>query len=262
MRIRTGIRVEPRAVGVPCSRSLIFSDGLPHTGVVTLCNKETTGNGHHSLINDKRLPMTSADTRVSVIVGVCRQDPERWREFDAIYRPILLAYLNKRGLNDFEANDVVQDTFVKLLGKIQTYDRTKCRFQTWIFRVTHNTLVDHARRRASYKKALEGWAANVLRATPEDSIAVEQEFQRLHREKILAHAFKLVRGRVSSRSWACFQQRVLNNRPASEIAGDLKIEPNAVYVYASRVMKLVAEFCEEFDEDISGAFESDVPGRC
>jgi RNA polymerase sigma factor (sigma-70 family) len=245
-----------------CSRRpLIFSDGLPRPDPVTLCKEETTKAGHHSHVNAGRRHMTNADTRVSVIVGVGQQDPERWREFDAIYRPILLAYLNKRGLKDFEANDVVQDTFVKLLGKIQTYDRTKCRFHTWLFRVTHNTLVDHARRRASYMKAMEGWAANVLRATPEDSIAVEQEFQRLHLEKILAHALKVVRGRVSSRSWACFQQRLLNSRPAAEIGADLKIEPNAVYVNASRVMKLVREVCDEFDEDISHAFESDVSGR-
>ena len=74
--------------------------------------------------------MASADTRVSVIVGVCQQDPERWREFDAIYRPILMAYLRGQGLKEFEANDVVQDIFVKLLGKIQTYDRTKCKFRS------------------------------------------------------------------------------------------------------------------------------------
>ena len=70
--------------------------------------------------------MSNSDTRGSVIVGVCQQDPERWREFDAIYRPMLLAFLRKQGLNEFEANDVVQDIFVKLLGKIQTYDRKKC----------------------------------------------------------------------------------------------------------------------------------------
>ena len=33
--------------------------------------------------------MSNSDTLVSVIVGVCQQDPERWREFDAIYRPML-----------------------------------------------------------------------------------------------------------------------------------------------------------------------------
>jgi RNA polymerase sigma-70 factor (ECF subfamily) len=219
-------------------------------------------NGHHAHIDGGQHHTTGADTRVSVIVGVRQQDPERWREFDAIYRPMLLAYLQRRYLNEFEANDVVQDIFVKLLGKIHTYDRRKCRFRTWLFRVTHNTLVDHARRKASYKKAIAGWAARVLQAARSDSIVMEQEFGWLHREKILAHAVEVVRARVSSKSWACFQQRVLKDRPAAEIAVELKIERNAVYVYASRVMNRVCDVCEEFDEDISHAFESDVPGRC
>jgi hypothetical protein len=90
---------------------------------------------------------------------------------------------------------------------------------------------------------------------------MEREFHRLHLEKILAHALKVVRVRVSSKSWACFEQRLLKNRPAADIAADLKIEPNAVYVNACRVMKLVREVCEEFDEDISDAFESDVSRR-
>jgi hypothetical protein len=34
-----------------------------------------------------------------------------------------------------------------------------------------------------------------------------------------------------------------------------------VYVNACRVMKLVRDLCEEFDEDISNAFESDVSRR-
>ncbi len=205
--------------------------------------------------------MASADTRVSVIMGVCRADPERWREFDAIYRPILLAYLRKRGLNESEANDVVQDAFVKLLEKIQSYDRTKSPFRIWLFRVMHNTLVDHARRKASYKNAIAGWAAHMLQATPTDSVAMEQEFRKLHLEKILEHALKVVRTRVSSKAWACFEQRLLKNRRAAEIAADLKIEPNAVYINASRVMKQVRDICAEFDEDMSHAFESELPGR-
>jgi RNA polymerase sigma-70 factor (ECF subfamily) len=209
-------------------------------------------------VNTGRQPMPNTDTRVSIIVGVCQHDPERWREFDAIYRPILRAYLRKRGLKDSEASDVIQDIFVKLLGKIQTYDRAKRRFRTWLFSVAQNTLIDHARRRASYKKALDGWAVEVLRATSSESVKMEREWIKIHREKILAHALKVVRARVSSRAWACFEQRLLRDRPAAEIARDLKLEPNAVYVNACRVLKQVRALCDEFDEDISHAFESDV----
>jgi RNA polymerase sigma-70 factor (ECF subfamily) len=205
--------------------------------------------------------MSSRDTRVSVIVGVCQQDPQRWREFDAIYRPMLLAYLRKRGLDETQANDLVQDLFVKLLGKIHTYDRTKCKLRAWLFSLAHNTLIDHARRQAAYKKALDGWVVHMLRATPSDSLKMAEEWVKIHREKILAHALKTIHARTSSKVWACFEQRLLRNRPAAAIAAELKIEPDAVYVYSSRVLKQVREVCDEFDEDISHAFQSDVSGR-
>jgi RNA polymerase sigma-70 factor (ECF subfamily) len=192
---------------------------------------------------------------------VRQHDPERWRVFDGIYRPILRAYFIQRGLDESAASDVVQDVYVKLLRKIQLYDPAKCRFRTWLFTVAQHTLIDYVRRRSTRKRALEGWAAQVLSASPADSIAMEEQWTRIHREKILAHALTVVRAQVSSKAWTCFQQRLLRDRPAAEIAAELKITPNAVYVNASRVLKLVRDVCEDFDEDISHAFESHVPGR-
>jgi RNA polymerase sigma-70 factor (ECF subfamily) len=202
--------------------------------------------------------MSNTETRGSVILGVAQQDPERWREFDGIYRPILFAFLRKRCLQEGEADEVVSDVFARLIDGIRTYDRSKCRFRTWLFRVTHNALIDRARRKASYQKALEGWAAQVLHETPSDSAVMAGHFRQIHREKIMGHALRVVRARVSSKAWTCFEQRLLRDRPASEIAASLKIEAGTVYVNASRVLKQVRTICAEFDEDISHAFESDV----
>lgn len=194
--------------------------------------------------------MATSDTRVSVILGACRQEPGRWREFDAIYRPMLLSYLQRRGLGEFEANDVAQDVFVKLFRGLHTYDRARCRFRTWLFSLAHNTLIDHARRRAAYRRAVDGWVAHVLRAAPADNLRMAGEWLRIHRERVMEHAFGEVRASTSPKVWACFEQRLLRDRPAAEIAAELGIEPPAVYVYASRVLKKVRAVCEEFDEDI------------
>jgi RNA polymerase sigma-70 factor (ECF subfamily) len=220
-----------------------------------LANEEDAGYGHHPHVNAGRKHMSSTETRVSVIVGVCQQDPKRWSEFNSIYRPMLLAYLCKRGLSESDASDVVQDIFVKLLAKIHTYDREKFKFRSWLFSVAHNTLIDHARRRATHRKAVDGWADQMLSATPSDSVRMTEEWTKIHREKILEHALKTVRSRTSSKVWACFEQRLLRNRPAADIAAELKIQPNAVYVNASRVLKQVRAVCDEFDEDISHGFE-------
>jgi RNA polymerase sigma-70 factor (ECF subfamily) len=201
------------------------------------------------------------DTLGSLIVGVCQQDPERWREFDAIYRPMLFAFLRKQGLSEFAASDVVQDIFVKLLRKIDTYDRTKCKFRTWLFTLAQHTLIDKARRRASYNKAIEGWARNVLQATPSDSMKLAEDWAKLHRAKILKRALETVRARTSARVWACFEQRLLRDRPGAEIARELDITPNTVFVNACRVLKQVRAVCQEFDEDLSDDFDSGVSRR-
>ena len=127
--------------------------------------------------------------------------------------------------------------------------------------VAHNTLIDHARRRATRKKALDGWVAQTLTATPADSLRMAEEWVKIHRERILEHAIKTVRARNSSKVWACFEQRLLKDRPAAAIAESLGITPAAVYTYASRVLKQVRAVCEEFDEDISDAFASELSRR-
>jgi RNA polymerase sigma-70 factor (ECF subfamily) len=235
-----------------------LSGGEKRPHFLMLVREESATDGQHAVAHFGRKHMSYTDTRASVIDGVCRHEPERWREFDAIYRPILFAFLRKLGVEPGEASEVAQDILVKLLDTIQTYDRSKCRFRTWLFRVTRNTLIDRARRKASYKKALDGWAAQVLRASESESVQMEIDLLRIHREKILGHALKVVRARVSSKAWVCFEQRLLSGRPAAEIARDLQIEPNNVYVNACRVLKQVRSVCEEFDEDISHACESDV----
>ncbi len=230
--------------------------GLRDPLVAKLATAQVSTKHHH--VNAGHLTMSNSETRASLIAGVCQQDHERWRQFDAIYRPMLMEYLKKRRLPECDASDVVQEIFVKLLNKIQTYDRAKCSFRSWLFSVAHNALIDHARRVASRKKALDGWVINVLRATPSDSVGWEGEWSVLHRERILKHSLKIVRARVSPRVWACFVQRILHNRPAAETARDLNLAANAVYVNSCRVMKLVRLICEEFEEDMSHAFDSDL----
>jgi RNA polymerase sigma factor (sigma-70 family) len=205
--------------------------------------------------------MSNSDTRGSVIFGVCQRDPERWREFNAIYRPMLLTFLRRQGLDDAEASDVVQDIFVKLLDKIQTYDRTRCSFRSWLFAVAHHALVDQARRRATHRKALDGWVAQMLRATESDSVKMSQEWVKLHRAKILMHALKHVRARTSPRVWACFEQRLLRDRSGAEVGAELGLPSGAVFVNASRVLKKVRAVCQEFDEDLSDDFSSDLSRR-
>jgi RNA polymerase sigma-70 factor (ECF subfamily) len=175
---------------------------------------------------------------------------------------MLFAFLRKQRLSESDANDVVQDIFRKLLDKIHTYDRKKLRFRSWLFAVAHHAWVDWVRRRASYEKAINGWAALTLRSTASDSAKLREAWAKHHRTKIMAHALETVRAHTSAKVWDCFEQRLLRGRHAADIARELGIDsPGAVHVNAHRVLKRVRAVCEEFDEDLTDDDDSGLSGR-
>ena len=44
------------------------------------------------------------------------------------------------------AEDLAQDAFVKAFGRLASYDPSR-KFSSWLFKVAHNTAIDHLRRR-------------------------------------------------------------------------------------------------------------------
>ena len=58
---------------------------------------------------------------------------------------------------------------------------------------------------------------------------------------ILDQILAEVRETTSPSTWACFEGRILRDRPATELASELGVSPNAVYVNACRVRARVRE---------------------
>ena len=59
-----------------------------------------------------------------------------------------------------------------------------------------------------------------------------------------------VQSETSSKAWTCFEQRLLHDRPGSDIAAELGISDKAVFVYASRVLKAVRTQCAALAEEL------------
>jgi RNA polymerase sigma-70 factor, ECF subfamily len=49
--------------------------------------------------------------------------------------------------NDYDAEDVVQQVFTRLLTAIETYEQRSVPFSAWLLRITHNLAIDYVRRR-------------------------------------------------------------------------------------------------------------------
>ena len=105
--------------------------------------------------------------------------------YDRFERPVYsLAY---RMLGDgMEAEDVVQDVFVKIWNKALEYRSERASLSTWVLSITHHTAIDHLRRRQA--RATVDVEAAVLEAHPDprsstesllDAVGIQRALERL-----------------------------------------------------------------------------------
>ena len=62
--------------------------------------------------------------------------------YDKIYR-----YVSFKTSNALEAEDITAEVFVKMLESIHTFRWKGYQFSSWLFRIAHNLVMDHFRRR-------------------------------------------------------------------------------------------------------------------
>jgi DNA-directed RNA polymerase specialized sigma24 family protein len=127
--------------------------------------------------------------------------------------------------------------------------------------VAHPPLGDWVWRLPTRNRAVDGWVSTILRSTASDSLKMAEAWVKVHRTKILDHAIENVRSQTSHRVWACFEQRLLFDRPGAEVARELGLEVGNVFVNAHRVLERIRAICHEFDEDLIDDDDSGVSGR-
>ncbi len=177
-------------------------------------------------------------------------DRESWTEFAAIYEPVLHAYIGKKGLQESDARDVVQEVLVKLHRVLPdfTLDRERGRFRTWLWQVTSNAIADWARARKRHAREEDAWRDRLAdQATGPEPV----DWSVSYRKRVLEVVLEKVQGQTQPRTWSCFEQHVLRARPSADVAAELELTANAVKVNASRVLTRVREQCAEYMEDLA-----------
>lgn len=72
---------------------------------------------------------------------------ERFEDIYQRYYSKVLSYLLSRVRPPEEAEDVCSEVFEKVLRGLDTYDENRGAISTWIYRIAHNAILDHARKR-------------------------------------------------------------------------------------------------------------------
>jgi RNA polymerase sigma-70 factor (ECF subfamily) len=164
----------------------------------------------------------------------------------SLYVPLVYHWCRRAGLQAADAADIGQEVFRAVARKLGDF-RLDCAgdsFRGWLWTITRNKLCDFARSRATVEQAQGGSdAQNRLHQIPEED-AEEDPAQRPEADALLyRRAVDLLQGEFEERTWRAFWEVAIEGRPPAEVAAELGLSVNAVYLAKSRILR---RFREEF----------------
>lgn len=184
------------------------------------------------------------DTRVTLLHRLNKDpgDQHSWAEFVRLYGPVIRGWCLHWGLQNSDAEDVVQNVLLRLTAKLPQFQYDASRsFRGWLKTLTHHAWHDfvtetgYRNRGSGDSKVLE----QLQSVAAKDDLAarVEATFDK----ELLEVALERAKVRVIPKTWEAFRLTALENLSPQEAADALKIRVSQVYLAKHRVQKLVQE---------------------
>jgi RNA polymerase sigma-70 factor (ECF subfamily) len=166
---------------------------------------------------------------------------QAWARFVELYTPLLLFWARQCGLQPADAADLVQDVFTTLVQKLPTftYDRGRT-FRGWLRTVALNKWRDR-QRRAGIPVAAAGEAHLSDVAGPDSPEALWEAEERQH---LARRALEVMQAEFEPTTWKACWEFVVEGKPAAEVARQLGISENAVYIAKCRVLRRLRQELE------------------
>ena len=96
-----------------------------------------------------------ADSGDVELAHAAKHDPRAFGELYERYHARVYRYVYHRVGTQVDAEDITAQVFMKALEALPSYQPKRSSFAPWIFRITHNAVIDHYRRR-KYQQPIEG----------------------------------------------------------------------------------------------------------
>ena len=182
-----------------------------------------------------------SSTRQSLIVRISDSgDDESWAEFVRIYGPFIYAIGRRRGLQDADACDLVQDVMREVARSIPGYEPSKGRFRSWLGVITRRMtmrILDNHRQPALGT----GGSTNIALLSGLSSDEAEADWEQAHRQQVFRWAAERVRRDFNEATWRAFWLTAVEGVPAQEAAEACGMTVSAVYMSKSRVTSRIRE---------------------
>ncbi len=179
-------------------------------------------------------------TRATLLVRL--KDPRdtvAWSEFVDLYGPVVYGFARKRGLQDSDAADMVQEVLRSVARNADRmeYDPKKGTFRGWLYTVTRNKIYNFLTSQKRRPRAAGDVSSQErLEALADPSNQSEADWELEYQRRLSSKAMDRVKHEFQPATWQAFVGTAVEGRQALEVGQALKMSPGAVYVAKSRVL--------------------------
>jgi RNA polymerase sigma-70 factor (ECF subfamily) len=168
-----------------------------------------------------------------------------WRRLLDLYQPLIRGYLRRQQLAEQDVDDVTQEVLTLVVRKIdgfQRQDQTGS-FRSWLRKITLNCLRDHWRSRRGKARA-DGSSRmlEVLEQLADPESGLSQLWDQEHDRHVTQYLCRQIQQHFTEKTYQAFLRVAMQEEDAEQVAADLGMTVNAVYVARSRVLAKLREY--------------------
>lgn len=165
---------------------------------------------------------------------------EDWRLLVDIYTPLIRKWLGQfASLPAADADDVTQEVLAVLVQKVGGFLHSQRRgaFRHWLRAIAANCLKDHWRRKRRAPVTPEDTQdLAALEQLADPASALSRLWDEEHDRHILRSLLAEIRPDFAPTTWSAFEQLVLQNQSPQQVAANLGISVNSVFIAKSRIL--------------------------
>jgi RNA polymerase sigma factor (sigma-70 family) len=194
------------------------------------------------------LPADSIPTRQSLLARMKDwSDQASWQDFFHTYWRLIYSVAIRAGLNNSEAEEVVQETVISVAKKISEFknDPALGSFKGWLMLITRRRIADQFRKRpppaahAIHRADETAGTSTVERMPDPASLDLDKVWEEHWQKNLLDAAMENVKRQVSAKQFLLFYQQVVKEWPAAKVAEKYDVNLAQVYMARYRVARLV-----------------------
>ena len=194
---------------------------------------------------------SGSPTRPSLLLRIRDpRDTEAWQTFVEVYGRLVYRHCRCKGLRHQDAENVTQEVFAKVSQSMRGFDYQPDlgRFRDWLGIVTRHEIYRFLQKEARAEQAGGGADADGVL----DNVVAREEdtdWDEAFHVHVLAMALARCRPHFMEQTWRAFELVWLEKRPAIEVALELNLRIDKVYVAKSRVLDRLEQEVRELADD-------------